>query len=63
VVYDFDAVERLSVVALILTDALREELFILRRFLLVNSENMMQVMRELKLQHSGLVDEKEFVQL
>ncbi|MGO9139809.1 MAG: hypothetical protein ACLP9S_06255 [Syntrophales bacterium] len=62
-VYDFDAVERLSVVALILTDALREELFILRRFLLVNSENMMQVMRELKLQHSGLVDEKEFVQL
>jgi hypothetical protein len=63
VVYDFDTVERLSVVALILTDALREELFILGQFLLVNRENMMQVMQELKLQHSGLVDEKEIVQL
>jgi hypothetical protein len=63
VVYDFDTVERLSVVALILTDALREELFILGRFLLVNRENVMQVMEELKLQHSGLVDEKEIVEL
>ncbi|MGZ6249141.1 MAG: hypothetical protein ACXWMC_05970, partial [Syntrophales bacterium] len=32
----------------------------LGRFLLVNRENMMQ---ELKLQHSGLVDEKEIVEL
>jgi hypothetical protein len=63
VVYDFDTIERLSVVALILTDALREELFILGRFSLVNRENMMQVMQELKLQHSGLVDEKEIVEL
>jgi hypothetical protein len=63
VVYDFDTVERLSVVALILTDALREELFILGRFSLVNRENMMQVMQELKLQHSGLVAEREIVEL
>jgi hypothetical protein len=63
VVYDFDTAERLSVVALILTDALREELFILGQFSLVNRENMMQVMQELKLQHSGLVDEKEIVEL
>jgi hypothetical protein len=63
VVYDFDTVDRLSVVALILTDALREELFILGRFSLVNRENMMQVMQELKLQHSGLVDEKGIVEL
>jgi hypothetical protein len=63
VVYDFDTIERLSVVALILTDALREELFILGRFSLVNRENMMQVMQELKLQHSGLVAEKEIVEL
>ena len=63
VVYDFDTVERLNVVALILTDALREELFILGRFSLVNRENMMQVMQELKLQHSGLVAEKEIVEL
>jgi hypothetical protein len=63
VIYDFDAVERLRVVALILTDALREELFILGRFSLVNRENMMQVMQELKLQHSGPVAEKEIVEL
>jgi len=63
VVYDFDTVERLSVVALILTDALREELFILGRFSLVNRENMMQVMQELKLQHSGLLEDKEVVEL
>jgi hypothetical protein len=63
VVYDLDTIERLSVVALILTDALREELFILGQFSLVNRENMMQVMQELKLQHSGLVDEKGFVEL
>ncbi|MGA3207659.1 MAG: hypothetical protein ABSE05_07530 [Syntrophales bacterium] len=63
VVYDFDTVERLNVVALILTDALREELFILGRFSLVNRENIMQVMQELKLQHSGLVDDKEIVEL
>ena len=63
VIYDLDTIERLSVVALILTDALREELFILGQFSLVNRENMMQVMQELKLQHSGLVDEKEIVEL
>ena len=63
VVYDFDAVERLSVVALILTDALREELFRLGNFSLVNRENMMQVLQELKLQKSGLVDEKQIVKI
>jgi len=63
VVYDLDTIERLSVVALILTDALREELFILGQFSLVSRENMMKVMQELKLQHSGLVDEKEIVEL
>jgi hypothetical protein len=63
VVYDFDASERLQVVSLILTEALREELFILGRFRLVNRENMMQVLQELKLQQSGLVDEKQVVQL
>ncbi|HET6459202.1 MAG TPA: CsgG/HfaB family protein [Syntrophales bacterium] len=63
VVYDFDAIERMRVVALILTDALREELFILGRFSLVNRENMVQVMEEMKLQHSGLVDEKQAVEL
>jgi hypothetical protein len=63
VIYDFDTIERLNVVALILTEALREELFILGRFVLVNRENMMQVVQELKLQQSGLVDEKQVVEL
>lgn len=63
VVYDFDAIEHLNVVALILTEALREELLILGRFALVNRENMMQVVQELKLQQSGLVEEKQVVEL
>ena len=63
VVYDFDAVEHLNVVALILTEALREELFILGQFTLVNRENMIQVLEELKLQQSGLVNESQAVKL
>jgi len=63
VVHDFDAVERLNVVSLILTEALREELFILGRFRLVNREDMVKVLEEMKLQQSGLTDEKQDVQL
>jgi hypothetical protein len=63
VVYDFDTIEHLNVVALILTEALREELFILGRFRLVNRENMIQVLQELKLQQSGIADETQVVQL
>jgi hypothetical protein len=63
VVYDFNAAEHLNVVALILTEALREELFILGRFTLVNRENMIQVLEEFKLQQSGLVDEGQVVKL
>lgn len=63
VVHDFTAVERLNVVSLILTEALREELFLLGQFILVNREDLTQVMQELKLQQSGLVDEKQIVEL
>ena len=63
VVYDFASPERLSVVALILADALREELLTLGRFILVNRESMAPVMNELKLQQSGLVDESQLVRL
>jgi len=63
VVHDFDTIERLKVVSLILTEALREELFILGRFRLVNREDMMQMLQEQKIQQSGLVDEKQVVQL
>ncbi len=63
VVHDFDAAERLQVVSLILAEALREELFILGRFSLVNREDMVKVLGEMKLQQSGLTDEKQAVQL
>jgi hypothetical protein len=63
VVYDFDAATNLNVVALILTEVLREELYILGQFQLVNRENLTQIMQELKLQQSGLVDDKQVVQI
>jgi len=63
VVYDFDATERLRIVGLILTEALREELYKVGGFVLVNRENMAQVMEELKLQQSGLVNEKQAIKL
>jgi len=63
VVYDLDADEQLRVVSLILAEALREELLQLGLFTLVNRENIVQVMEEHKLQQSGLVDEKQALQL
>jgi hypothetical protein len=63
IVYDFDVAERLQIVGLILTEALREELHKLGGFVLVNRENMIQVMEEYKLQHSGLVDEKQSIKM
>ena len=59
IVYDFDTAERLRIVGMILAEALREELLKLGGFILINRENMAQVMDEYKLQHSGLVDEKQ----
>ncbi|MBN1613175.1 MAG: hypothetical protein JW950_01790 [Deltaproteobacteria bacterium] len=63
VVYDFDADENLHVVALILTDALREVILRFGLFSLVNRENIMQVSQELKLEQSGLVREKQIAKL
>ena len=63
IVYDFDAVERLRIVGMILAEALREELYKLGGFVLVNRENMVQVMEEYKLQHSSLVDEKQLIKI
>ena len=63
VVHDFNAVEQLQVVSLILSEALREELYKLGIFSLVNRENLVQVMQELRLQQSGLVDEKQALKL
>ena len=63
VVYDFDATEQLSIVGLILAESLREELYKLGSFVLINRENMAQVMEERKLQQSGLVNEKQAIKL
>ncbi len=63
VVYDFDSAESLRIVGLILTESLREELYKLGGFVLINRENMAQVMDELKLQQSGLVNEKQAIKL
>jgi hypothetical protein len=63
IVYDFDAAESLRIVGMILAEALREELYKLGGFVLVNRENMVQVMEEYKLQHSSLVDEKQLIKI
>jgi hypothetical protein len=63
VVYDLEAGERLRPAAMILSEALREELFKLGRFQLVNRENLGKVLQEIELGMSGLVDEKQAVQI
>jgi hypothetical protein len=60
-VYDLDSVEQYKIVALILSEALREELLKLRLFHLVNRENIVKVLEEMALQQTGLVEEKEAV--
>jgi hypothetical protein len=61
-VYDFDASEPLKIAALVLSEALREELFRQGNFTLVNRENMVQILNEMGTQQTGLVDEKQAVQ-
>jgi len=60
-VYDLEATEAHKVVALILSEALRQELFKLKLFQLVNRENIVKVLEEMALQQAGLVNEKEAV--
>lgn len=61
VVYDFDANDQYRTVALILAEALREEVFKLKEFILVNREDLQKVLEEMALQQTGLIDEKEAV--
>jgi len=63
VVYDFASSQNLNVIALILSEALREELYRMGKYTLVNRDNLSQFMDEFKLQQSGLVDEKEAVKI
>jgi hypothetical protein len=58
-VYDLDTIEPYRVIALILSEALRQELFKLGLYHMVNRENIVKVLEELALQQTGLVDEKE----
>jgi hypothetical protein len=61
VVYDFEAKDQDRSAALILTEALREELFKLKQFVLVNREDLQKVLEEMALQQTGLIDEKDAV--
>jgi hypothetical protein len=61
VVYDLEASEQYRTAALILAEALREEIFKLNRFVLVNREDLMKVLDEIALQQTGLIDEKQAV--
>jgi len=61
-VYDLDSTKHLKIVALILSEALREELFRLGNIILVNRENMNQTLQEVKLGQTGLIDEKQAIQ-
>ncbi|MFH1974460.1 MAG: hypothetical protein ABIJ52_02725 [Pseudomonadota bacterium] len=61
VIYDLEASEQYRTVALIMTEVLREELFLLNRFTLVNREDLLDVLNEIALQQKGLIDEKQAV--
>jgi hypothetical protein len=61
VVYDLESNEQYRTVALILADALREEVFKLKQFVLVNREDLQKVLEEMALQQTGLIDEKQAV--
>jgi len=63
VVYDLETTQTMQVAGLIITEALREEILKLGSFDLVNREDLSRAMEELKLQQSGLVQEKESVQM
>ncbi len=63
VVYDFEADSNMNVVALILTETLREELYNTGKFELVNREDLIRIMEEHMLVESGLVDEKKSIKI
>ncbi len=61
-VYDLSASDPFKIAALILSEGLREELFRLGNFTLVNRENLATVLNEMGLQQTGLIDEKQAIQ-
>ncbi|GEM_PF-1617697 len=63
VVYDLETESKMNTIALILTEALKEELYNIGKFELVNREDLIRIMEEHRLVESGLVDEKNSVKL
>jgi len=61
VIYDLESPENVKTVALILTEVLREEFFRLKLFTLVNRETLQQILNEMTIQQTGLIDEKQAV--
>jgi hypothetical protein len=61
IVYDLDVSDQYRPVALILAEALREEVFKLKQFVLVNREDLQKVLSEIALQQTGLIDENDAV--
>lgn len=61
VVYDLESSDQYRTVALILAEALREEVFKLKQYILINREDLQKVLEEMALQQTGLIDEKEAV--
>jgi hypothetical protein len=63
VVYDLNTGERLKVIGLILTEALREALQDSGKIILVNRDNLLKFMEENKLQQSNLMDEAQAIKI
>lgn len=59
-VYDFEAPPHMRIVALILSDALREEL-LARNMVVVNRENMNHILKEIALGQTGIIPEEQAV--
>lgn len=63
VVYDLQTNEPFHTIALILSEALREEFFTLGRFDMINRADINQALQEFKLQQSGLSDDQQALQI
>jgi hypothetical protein len=62
-VYDFDSNEQNRTVALILAEALREEVLTLKRFALVGREDLEKARKRIPLQETESIDEKQAVSM
>jgi hypothetical protein len=63
VVYDFNTAERVRIIGLILTEALREAIHDSGKFVLVSRENILKLLNENKLQPSDLADETQAIKM